>query len=222
MNATRLKLDHFQIYRIADQDARCTVKLQSQFDAEPEACELAARDWFALPVSKGGMAIVDRNAHLTRYRTKVPLPQDRRRIEIDNQFGKQTIFIGAVIGMLAPARKLERGSVFPGNLDHYKLYRVLDGKLVGKEFKLEDQFGKSEALVLHPYGFAAPAKKQHGESAFPIRNAKLHLTLYHLQPMREVLKLVKFKDQFAIGYAQSLWSALLAVPTVKLKWEEAA
>lgn len=88
-----------------------------------------------------------------------------------------------------------------------------------KDLKLEDQFGASEARVLDPYGFAVPVKKEHQGKVFPIHNEKGHLTLYRINPRcAKQTKLVR--DQFGKGYLQIFRSILLAVPSVKVKWNE--
>ncbi len=219
MNAQDLKLDYFQVYDISNQRVRYSVTLKGQFDKEPKKSELVVLDWFANNVSKNGEPIFDRNAHLTCYYLYQPLAEPARVVVVENQFGMQEIRIGHIHALLTPAEKIEKGSEFPDKLDHYKIYRVLDGKPVGKVVKLKDQFGASEAQVTYPYAFAVPAKKEHAGKVFSIYNEKAHLTIYKISP-REIIKKVTVRDQFSRRYRsiEVLRSILLAVPSIKVKW----
>ena len=221
MNAQELKLDYFQIYDIANQRVRYSVTLQGQFDQEPKKSELVILDWFANTVSKNGEPIFDRNAHLTCYYLYQPIPEPTRVVLLENQFGTQEIYIGHIRGLLTPAEKIERGSEFPDKLDHYKIYRVLDGKPVDRGVKLKDQFGTSEAKVTYPYAFAVPVKKEHVGKVFSVHNERAHLTIYNISH-REIAKKSMVRDQFSrrYRYVEIIRSILLAVPSVKVKWGE--
>lgn len=60
-------------------------------------------------------------------------------VTLENQFGKQQFYTGRACALLVPTEKMEAGSQFPVNLDHYKVYQVLQGEPVNREVALEDQ-----------------------------------------------------------------------------------
>ncbi len=221
MNAQELKLDYFQIYDITNQRVRYSVTLRGQFDKEPKKSELVILDWFANTTSKNGEPIFDRNAHLTCYYLYQPIPEPTRVVVLENQFGTQEIRIGHIRSLLTPAEKIEKGSEFPEKLDHYKVYRVLEGKSVERGVKLRDQFGTSEAEVTYPYAFAVPVKKEHAGKVFSIHNEKAHLAIYKISP-REITRKSMVSDQFSrrYRYVEVVRSILLAVPSIKVKWGE--
>ncbi|MFC1861120.1 hypothetical protein ACFLYL_02415 [Chloroflexota bacterium] len=143
------------------------------------------------------------------------------KISLENQFGKQEIYIGHARGLLTPAEKLEQGSEFPRSLDHYKIYMVLNGKTVDKDVKLKDQFGTHKVIVTYPVAFAVPVKREHGGKVFSVHNEKAHLIIYKISP-RDITKQLRVRDQFSPRYRSVviLRSFLLAVPSIKVKWDE--
>ena len=219
MNAKELQLDYFQIYDVSNQWARHSIVLKTQFDREPDRGYLVFLDWFANPTSKNGEPLYDRKAHLASYYLYQSAPEPMRTIILDNQFGKQKILIGRPRCLLAPAMKIEKNSRFPEKLDHYKVYQVLEGKLVNKDVKLKDQFESKKVKITYPYAFAAPAEKRHDGKVFPIRNKKAHLLLYKITP-KKIDKTKTTYDQFSKHRLNFYQSILLAVPSIKLKWKE--
>lgn len=219
MNAKDLKLDYFLIYNVANQWARHSVYLQTQFDRTHDLGSLVFLDWFANPVSKNGEPMYDKKAHLASYYLYQPVSEPMRAVLLENQFGRQKILTGSPRCLLVPAMKMEKDSKFPKKLDHYKVFQVLEGEPVGREVKLVDQFGKSKVKIAYPYGFAAPAEKKHGGRVFPVQNKKAHLVLYKITP-RKVEKSRITADQFGKHQLNFYQSILLAVPSVKLKWKE--
>ena len=220
MNAHELKLDYFQIYDAANQRVRERVILKDQFDEEPEKNLLTFLDWFANPVSKNGEDIYDKRAHFTGYYLYQSVPDPTRLVYLENQFGEQKLVIGRAFRLLVPAAKRTReGTLYSRELSHYKVYGVIEGEPPRKEVTLEDQFGRSEATVLYPYGFAAPTEKEHEGRTFPIYNERAHLVLYRLGP-RRMRKAVTVADQFGRYYVGLYQPILLAAPSVKLEWKE--
>lgn len=205
------------MYKFTNQWMNLPVYLQTQFDRETDLSYLECLTWFANPVSKNREPMYDKNAHLASYRLFQPAPEDMRTVDLDNQFGKQKIITGEVLYLLAPARKIERGSKLSKKLNHYKVYKVLDGKSVKTDVKLEDQFGKNKVTVSSPYAFAAPAEKRHDGQVFPVNNKKAHLVLYKITPNR-IEKTKTTKDQFGKHQLNFQYSFLLAVPSIKLEW----
>jgi hypothetical protein len=223
MNAQDLRLDYFKVYRFFPQTAPAVVELQGQFDTRgAERCELAERIWFANPVSKNGEPPFDQDAHLVRYRPKQPIPQPPRVVEIENQFGAAKIHLGDVIGLLVPARKIERGFGYPEQLDHYKMYWAYGERPVSISIKLKDQFDKTEVevTVFQTVAFAVPVEKRHNDKVFSVQNDTAHLTLYSINFSRPIYRVVRFEDQFGWGYAYGFQSYQLAVPSVKHGWSE--
>lgn len=218
MTAKNLKLDHFQIYDVANENAPYSVSLKGQFDNKRQEHRLLALTFFANPVRKNDERIYDRQAHLTCYRFQQS-PEPRRAVWLNNQFGKQKIYTGNAELLLSPAKKYRSGGTFPKKLDHYKVYRVIKGKSINRTVKLRDQFGKSKVKVLTPYGFAVPVKKRHDGKTYPIHNKKAHLVLYRITPYQQKESIVA-RDQFGKYKLKVFWSILLAVPSRKIKWKK--
>jgi hypothetical protein len=219
MNAQELKLDYFKIYQVVEQEAGYRVALQGQFDEELEDAKLLYLEYFANPVSKNQEPFHDRNAHLAWYRIYQPKPDPLRRVVVENQFGRQGVIIGKPLALLAPALKREKRSQFPEGLDHYKVYWVLEGEPVGKDVTLQDQFGREETRIADPIAFGVPARKEHGDKVSRIRNDNAHLMIYRISP-RSSPQAKVVRDQFRLRYLYFLCSVRLAVPSVKLEWEE--
>jgi catechol 2,3-dioxygenase-like lactoylglutathione lyase family enzyme len=217
MDSQKLRLDHFQVYDVANQDAGFLVGLQGQFDEQRERAKLTYLNAFANPVSKNGEPIYDKNAHLTWYNLFDYVPEPTRLVVFENQFGVQKILTGRAIALLAPAQKYEKGSEFPKELDHYKVYQVLQGEPVGRGVKLRDQFDHREAEVTYPWAFAVPVRKWHEGSTFGVHNAKAHLAFYKITP-GSVQKARVVRDQFGRRYLHIYRSVLLGVPSVKREW----
>jgi hypothetical protein len=219
MNAQDLKLDYFKLYDVMDYRVEYWVALQGQFDEEPEKAELLLLSYFANPVRKNREPMFNRHAHLAWYWLHQPMPEPLRTVVVENQFGQQKILIGKPRALLAPAQKKERGSQFPVELDHFKLYWVLEGEPVNKSVALQDQFGSEEARVMHPVAFAVPVKKEYQGEVSPLHNEKAHLVIYRITP-RPWQQARAVRDQFDRRYLFFLRSVGLAVPGVKLEWEE--
>lgn len=220
MNAHDLGLDYFQIYDAANQWVRAKVLLKDQFDQEPEVSQVVFLDWFANPVSKNDEDLFDRAAHFTVYYLYQSVPDPTRVVYYENQFGDGKAIIGRACRLLVPAAKRTReGTLYSRELSHYKVYQVLEGQPVNREVTLRDQFGGSEGAVGYPYGFAAPAMKEHEGRKFPITNEKTHLVLYRFSP-RRMSKGITVADQFGRYYLGIYANILLAVPSIKLEWKE--
>jgi len=218
MTAKNLKLDHFQIYDVSDEKAPFSVALKGQFDDKSQKSKLISLTGFANPVRKNDEPIYNRQAHLTVYNL-YQSPEPTRAVWLKNQFGKQKIYTGNANILLSPAKKYRRGSTFPKKLDHYKVYRVINGKSINRTVKLRDQFGKSKVKVLTPYGFAVPVRKRHDGKTYPIHNKKAHLVLYQITHHQQK-ESIKVRDQFGKYKLDVFLSVLLAVPSKKIKWKE--
>ncbi len=219
MNAEELKLDYFKIYDVADQRVEYRVALRGQFDEEPVDAELLVLTGFANPVSKNREPIHNRNAHLTWYWFYQPKPEPTRTVVVENQFGGQKILVGQARALLAPAQKRQRDSQFPADLDHYRLYWVLEAERLDIEVPLEDQFGSEETIVIDPVAFGVPVEKEYRRSVSPVHNKEAHLVIYRTitRPQQQAKSV---RDQFGLRYLTFRRSVGLAVPSVKLKWDE--
>lgn len=218
MTAKDFKLDYFQFYDVANQILHQSILAQGQFDEEPEVIGLTYLNLFANPVSKNGEDLYNRHAHLIWYNVFDPVPEPTRIVVFANQFGEQKILTGSTIGFLSPTQKYERGSKFPKELDHFKVYRVLQGEGVDKKVKLKDQFASTEVAVYYPIAFAVPVRKQHGHASFGVHNRDAHLAIYRITP-RSLEKPVRARDQFGRHQLHVYRSILLAAPSKKLKWQ---
>jgi hypothetical protein len=220
MNAHDLGLDYFQFYDAANQWVRAKVLLKDQFDRESEVSQVVFLDWFANPVSKNDEELFNRAAHFTAYYLYQSVPDPTRVVYYENQFGDGKVIIGRAGRLLVPAAKrTKEGTLYSRELSHYKVYQVLEGEPVNREVTLRDQFGGSEGLVGYPYGFAAPAEKEHEGRKHPIFNEKAHLVLYRFSP-RRMSRGITVADQFGRYYLGIYANILLAVPSIKHEWKE--
>lgn len=221
MTAEELRLDYFKIYDLENREAEGDLLLRGQFDRRPQKMRLRLLDYFANPVSKNGEALYDKHAHLGWYRGVQP-PEPVRRVVLENQFGKFDIRTGTGYGLLVPTQKLERGSVFPEKLDHFKVYRLVDVERVPEAtLKLRDQFGSDEVKLRWPLFFAVPVMKRHGNKSYPIHNERAHLLIFSITT-RELKKRIKLRNQLTPGApARVVRSVMLAAPSIKLEWKPA-
>ena len=219
MTAQELKLDYFNIYDVANQQAGYVVGLQGQFDQQPEQAQLTYLNLFANPASKNGEPMYDKNAHLSWYNLYDPTPDPTREVVYQDQFGKQQIYTGRAYGLLVPTWKIEPGSSFPEHLDHYKVYQVLHGEPVKKDVTLEDQFGTMAVEVYYPMFFAVPVRKWYQGQTFGPFNKDAHLAIYRTYP-NTVQKTIKTRDQFSSRIQNVFRSVVLAAPCKKLDWKE--
>ena len=210
-------LDHFLVYRVNPAQLNIEVRLRGQFDPDFLPARLTGRDRFLNPVEKNGEPILNRFAHLNWYRIQAP-PEPVRTLSIFNQFGQQVLVIGDPVALLAPAEKVEPGSEFPKGLDHYKVYRVLDGESVMWQVGLADQFGQHGNLAGFPIYFAVPVEKVHNGQFFPINNPKDHIVFYQLNPWPHNSARPTI-DQFGQHPVQTTHAVHLGVPTDKLAWQ---
>jgi hypothetical protein len=220
MTAKELKLDYFKFYDVENREAAGNLLLRGQFDRRPQKMRLRLLDFFANPVSKNGEPLYDKNAHLAWYRGVQP-PEPIRRVLLENQFGKFDIRTGTGYGLLVPTQKIERGSAFPGQLDHYKVYRLVDVELVpNKVLKLRDQFGGDEVKLRLPLYLAVPVMKRHRNKTYPIHNDRAHLLIFSVTT-RDLRKNIKLRNQFDSGTGvRTVRSLMVGAPSLKRKWKQ--
>ncbi len=223
MHAKELKLDYLKFYDVADREAAGDIMVRGQFDLERgKKMQLTLLDYFGNPVMKDGEPLYNKHAHLAWYRGVGPI-EPLREVTLENSFGKFTVKAGKAQGLLVPTEKVERGSAFPKEFDHYKVYRLLDSELsLDKEVALEDQFGSERTTILSPRYLAVPVSKRHGRKIQHIYNEHAHLLLFDIKTS-VFEKKIKIRNQFApkIGIAVKLmYSLMLAVPSIKREWKE--
>jgi len=209
-------LDHFLTYYINPIPVDFEVRLRGQFDNQFLPVRLTLYERFLNPVDKNGEGIIDKFSHLNWYMIDAP-DEPRRQVSLYNQFGLQTIVIDQPYALLAPAEKVEPGSQFPAQLDHYKVYVVIEGEHPQIPVTLKDQFGSQGNVAMSPAFFAVPVEKRHNGQHFPIQNPDDHILFYRLDPI-DVAEYRPTVDQFGRWDMKTLFSELLGVPSHKLAW----
>jgi hypothetical protein len=219
-------LNHYLVYEVMYEDfPEVGVTLKDQFMPDGEDVVVWEPVLFANPVKKTvGSEVTDiekEDEHLVFYRIELPPGNTSidKNIQIDNQFGPQTLDLTLRNSLAVPSQKIS----WEQPLDHFNCYWVAGGLPPGGEVQLEDQFTAGWlgepliATVLEPYLFANPAYKWHGEVLTPISNWNNHLTLYSLgYDEGPMLWQVIVTNQ--VGISQELYVAgpsYLAVPTQK-------
>ena len=74
----------------------------------------------------------------------------------------EKLVIGKPVGLLLPAEKIEKGSKFPDNLDHYLCYEILKRSkeaVPGKHAGLKGQFTNVTPFIVGPRFFCVPCSK---------------------------------------------------------------
>lgn len=220
--------NHFKLYVVksAEPFEPIVVKLKDQFDKEPHKAKLEVISYFANPVEKiHGKAthrIVFPNAHLTWYKFKSDLKPTKRGVKIKNQFGEQILLLEEPLFLAVPTQKIEKGSAFPKEFNHFKAYRVVKSDFEPKVVVLKDQWdGKPiKVKVIKPFLFCNPVVKYTKEKKAPIYNERYHLTCYYIEPKgmaSSAPKSISIRNQFGEKrlYPQQYFS--LCVPTDKLE-----
>ena len=97
-------------------------------------------------------------------------------------------------------------------LDHYACYKVTPaGPFRQQRVKLEDQFGRGEAVVVRAVFLCAPVLKNGGELA----NKQDHLICYLVDSGKKANKKVETEDQFGKAILTVTGIAQLCVPALK-------
>ncbi len=243
-----INLDHFKFYEIIPPlrlEFEKKILLQGQFDKRPLSAKLVGLKYFANPVDKewgeDQVRRQNREAHLSWYQLHQEIPEQTRKVTVENQFGYQKLYIGNPVALLVPAWKSLTSEPFepfeaaqlPQDLDHFKLYEVLDleGNPVSETVRLTDQFNDESGFdpdivrVTYPIAFGVPVSKKLIEEneSYPIRNKEAHLMIYNISshyapkfPRRlirdQFLPSKPYEPSFSIIFVRS---TKLAVPTHK-------
>lgn len=222
MDAQTLSLDHFLFYETNQEVINERVKLQCQFDKEPEAAGVQQRVRFGDRIDKNNEGLYDDTHSLTWYNLYDPVVDPDRVVIYDDQFGKEhKIAIGRLVAMLAPTKCGVSARKFPENLDHYKVFEVIGPEPpVNIQINLVGEFQSIQTTVSSQLYFAAPCTKSHQGREFKIQNEEAHLVFYGINVNVQEPTFVKTKDQFGRFQVALHTPHMLAVPCLKQKWEE--
>jgi len=226
-------LDHFKFYDVVGgPDADVVLpKVGDQFYTGTQEVEAQSLRYFGNPVEKthdGEVTeIGDSDRHLALYDITTPTTQNWV-VEVDNQFGAQELTVSGPVMLAVPTQKEEHG--WPVWLDHFLLYKVIDGQDVQEVVDLEDQWHlESDVQVHRPVYFANPAGKIHPyvdwDPSMPliIQNPNEHLVFYEIiggtyQGSVGILnQLFREPEQETISVSDPQF---LAVPSDKMSFEQ--
>lgn len=128
------------------------------------------------------MPISHPDHHLTLYGLEYEGEPQTWIVTVDNQFGIQELTVYDPIKLGVPTQKVEPGAHEPPVcLDHFLLYKVVEGTSVDVVVGLYDQFhDEPEVLVAQPVFFANPVRKTHGGIVTEIKNPEAHLVFYEI------------------------------------------
>jgi len=230
-------LNHYLVYNAYGPLVNCEVVLSDQF-IENEVSVVYEPYYFANPVQKtivdsGDITDIeeqDPHGHLVFY--MIDGEPIEKRIQIDNQFGPQTLDLSYPELLAVPSQKISFGQP----LNHFQTYWAewaLEAPPLWEpplpvDVQLEDQFiaewlGEPlNATVAEPFLFANPTNKQKWVEEelvwTPIWAPNHHLAIYWIDyeedlPMWEVTVNNQFGNNQWLRVAGPLW---LAVPTGKL------
>jgi hypothetical protein len=204
-------LDHYLLYEVDNpQYQGVAINLTDQFGGEPEFI-VTETAFFANPVQKtykGNVTeIVNPDVHAVGY--WITGASFGTQIQVDNQFGNQTLDVSDPAFLVVPSEKLAP-PVPP--LDHFKCYEVADAlPLVDVYVELTDQFTWYDAQVLEADWFCNPVQKNSEE----IVNDDNHLTVYNITPDYQDYWYVEVFNQFGYQQMEVYGPVALAAPTWK-------
>jgi hypothetical protein len=227
-------LDHFKFYEVVGgPDADLVLpKVGDQFYTGVQEVEVNSLIYFGNPVAKTDEGVLtpigDSDNHLALYGITTPTIQNWV-VEVDNQFGTQELTVSGPVMLAVPTQKEEHG--WPVWLDHFLLYKVIEGEDVQGVVDLEDQWHKESDVEVHrPVYFANPAGKLNpyvdwspGDPLI-IQNPDEHLVFYEIvgetyQGNVGILnQLFREPEQETISVSDP---ELLAVPSEKISFEPA-
>lgn len=215
-----LGLDHYRVYNVVDQAVDYEVGLEGQFDKDFRRHRLEAIEHLANPADKNREGIFDPQAHMNWYRFDPKTAEEpMRKVLLVNQFGEQELLIKDARLLLVPTEKVEKGSSAPERLDHFKCYEVLEGRSVRRAVGLSDQFIRDDYVrVTEPLLFGVPVRKDYIHGIEELHNEKTHLAIYRITAQEHVTERTVI-DQFDKRRLEIVSTAMLAVPSLKLKWK---
>lgn len=215
----QFETDHFKCYLPTATTALPVqpVTLFDQFAASPARVGSIWR--FCNPTVKQHNDVItpitNPDAHLAIH--KAPgQPLVARQVQIENQFGVQTILTGRAKFIAVPTQKEPHGP--PSNLDHFNCYAVTQSNPVNVTVGLSDQWFPSTHRIARPLLFCNPARKIHNNIETPVLHPNDHLTCYRMAPV-PFDRTVQLHNQFGDPIFRSNRADLLCVPTLKLAWQ---
>jgi len=183
-------------------------------------------DWFFCnPVEKWHDEVLTPIAHPEHHLTLYGLDYEEEPqtwfVTVDNQFGMQELTVYGPVKVAVPTQKVEPGAHEPPVcLDHFLLYKVIEGPSMDVVVGLYDQFhDEPQVLVTWPIFFANPVRKTHEGMVTEINNPEAHLVFYEILGgvfETEVQVVNQFGEQTFYLYEPTF----LAVPSVKLSAEQ--
>ena len=221
-------VDHFKTYYAEGMPNPIgeVVDLEDQFGAVQALVDSAV--FFCNPVEKlhAGLPtpILNPDHHLTLYNIFHEAPPQTWRVEVDNQFGTQELYVSDPVLLAVPTQKLDSaGHEPPVGLDHFLLYDVIGAEPVDAVVDLHDQFHDEQGvLVTVPVYFANPVQKTHGAAGVtPIENPEAHLVFYEILEGGHFETQVSVDNQFGPQELGVYDPCYLAVPSLKLFAEPA-
>jgi len=192
-----LPLNHFYCYFVTSSPVNAQVRTQDQFDIRPRKTLVQNPTTFCNPVKKTfGNNVSDvlyPNDHLIGYFLGVSHKDKKLNVDVRNQFGVQrlTVFLPAV-RLMTPTQKKPHDP--PKDTDHFKCYDV-EGQPVNVTVSLEDQFQKTQVVVLQPTSLCNPTRKLHNGVWTEVQHRKAHLVCYEVTQV-DFSKTVKTINQF--------------------------
>jgi Calx-beta domain/CARDB len=213
-------LDHFKCYTargMGKHVAGPVVVLQDQFETERVVVGKATS--FCNPVDKNKEGISDPTAHLSCYKIRHVkgdgfLPFTKREVQVENQFGKQTLKLKRSRTLCAPSSKsltqADPGPP-PTKLDHFKCYQAKGEPLHPTEVTLTDQFGTSESVVRRPVLLCTPVSKNDEG----IQRPDQHLVCYQIKPREPVRRSIRVGNQFGLASLRVKRAETLCAPSTK-------
>jgi len=222
-------LDHFMCYWVGEDmvlpEWPGVVYLEDQF------CAVEAEVWspwgFFNPVEKwhDGVPtpISNPDHHLLAYDIYYEEGPQWWQVEVNNQFGVQTLIVYGPVALALPTQKIEpMYHEPPVGLDHFMLYEVIEGPQVNVVVGLNDQFGdQPEVEVGYPDYFFVPVKKTDGNGIVTeIQNPDEHLVSYEIWG-ELFYQQVHAVNQFGEHIFPNVEGPYcLTVPSQKMSWQQ--
>jgi hypothetical protein len=181
-------LDHFMCYWVGED--MVLPQWPGVVYLEDQLCAVAAEvgtPWgFFNPVEKWHdrvtTPISNPDYHLLAYDIDYEEKPQYWQVEVNNQFGVQTLMVYGPVALALPTQKIE--PIYhepPVGLDHFMLYEVLPSDHPIWVVGLNDQFGNQPQVeVGYPDYFFVPVRKTHGDMVWEIQNPYEHLVSYEI------------------------------------------
>lgn len=128
-------------------------------------------------------------------------------------------FMFSMLGVLAMAGTLNaQVDAQVKRLEHFQCYPVFGARLDPVPVGLADQFEKNpDVRVGQAIRFCNPTRKIHRKTAFGVKDADQHLTIYATYPQKGPRRLVSIRNQFGPQKLLVREPVAIAVPTRKIR-----